>query len=135
IYMFWSQHIVIWYGDLPNLTAPLLKQQEGNFAPVFYLMLLTVFIIPFFALLFRRIKLNTLSLSTVGVVICIGVWINRYLMVIPVFADGEKSVFATYTGVSLLFSGLAFVILSFIAFKALFPGVNLVPAPLPEENH
>ena len=25
IYMFWSQHIVIWYSDLPNLTGPLLK--------------------------------------------------------------------------------------------------------------
>ncbi|MEK6539635.1 MAG: hypothetical protein AABZ21_03220, partial [Deltaproteobacteria bacterium] len=135
IYMFWSQHIVIWYSDLPNLTGPLLKQREGSFAPVFTLMIITVFIIPFFALLFRRVKLRVLSLSAVAFIICIGIWINRYLMVMPVFTNGEESVFATYTGVALFFAGLATVLLSFIAFRAFSPDVNLVPASAPKEHH
>lgn len=134
-YMFWSQHIVLWYGNLPNLTGPLLKQREGSFAPVFALMILTVFIIPFFALLFRSVKLRVLSLSAVAFIICIGIWINRYLMVMPVFTNGEESVFATYTGVALFFAGLATVLLSFIAFRAFSPAVNLVPASTPKEHH
>ena len=125
VYLFWSQHIVIWYGDIPNLTGPLFKQHQGSYAPAFIFMMLTIFAAPFLALTFRKVRLNLHSLSAAAFIICIGVWINRYLMVIPVFTDGKENVFATYTGVALLFSGFAAILLSFIALRNLFPGLNV----------
>jgi hypothetical protein len=125
VYLLWSQHIVIWYGGLPNLTGPLFKQQKGSYAPTFIFMILTIFLVPFLSLIFRKIRLNLRAFSAVAFIICIGVLINRYLIVIPVFTDGKENVFATYTGVSLLVSGLAAVLLSFIAFRNLFPGLHV----------
>ena len=125
VYMFWSQHIVLWYADLPHLTKPVFKQMTGNFQGIFVVMLLAIFIIPFLALLFRRIKLSELSLTAVAVIICTGVWMNRYLMVVSVFSDGTTPVLATYTGVSLIFAGLAAVVLSLFFFNKVFPGISL----------
>lgn len=132
IYMFWSQYIVIWYGDMPELTAPLFKRMGigSHYGATFALMLLAIFIIPFFGLSFRKIKLNVQSLSAVAILICFGVYINRYLMIVPTFTDGSTPVFATYAGVSLLFGGLATAVLSVMAFRKLFPGV-----PVKIETH
>lgn len=126
IYMFWSQHIVIWYSDLPNLTKPLFRIMEGNYTSLFVLMILAAFFIPFFALIYRCIKLSVTALSTVALIICVGIWISRYLMIIPVFSDGGIPVFATWTGISLMLAGLSSTLLSVILFLRLFPKVNIV---------
>ncbi|MBI5642554.1 MAG: hypothetical protein HY954_03655 [Deltaproteobacteria bacterium] len=125
IYMFWSQHIVIWYGDFPALTKPLIDRMSGNYFYIFILMLVTVFLVPFLAFLYRRVKLSINALLFVAFVICIGVWISRYLMIIPVFSDGSENTFLSWTGVALILSGLSATIISFLAFLKLFPGVSI----------
>ncbi len=124
-YMFWSQFIVIWYGDVPERTEPLFRTMNGHFRWTFVVMLLTLFIIPFISLLSRRIKLSAAGLTYVAISICIGVWFNRYLMVIPVFTDASVPVFATWTGLSLLAGGVASIFLSIMVFLKLFPGISM----------
>lgn len=124
-YMFWSQYIVIWYGDLPGLTAPLVQRMTGNYFYAFALMLLAIFIVPFLAFLYRRIKLSLKALTTVAFIICVGVWINRYLMVIPVFSDGSGYTFLSWTGIALTLGGLSAMLISFFAFLKLFPNVTI----------
>ena len=121
IYMFWSQYMVIWYGDMPELTKPLFQRMEGNYAFPFMLMIVALFFFPFFMLLFRKVKLSASALAVVSFVICAGVWINRYLMVIPVFSDGTRPVFATWTGFSLIFTGIAALLLSVKVFLKFYP--------------
>ncbi|MEK6726554.1 MAG: hypothetical protein AABY54_08415 [Deltaproteobacteria bacterium] len=125
-YMFWSQYFVIWYGNLPNITGPYFKGMKGNFASMFVVMMLFCFVIPFITLIFKRIKLSVWALSTVAFIICVGMLIERYLMIIPVFSDGSTPVVATWTGISLVFAGLSSVLLSIILFLKLFPKVNIV---------
>lgn len=125
VYLFWSQHIVFWYGDLPARTAPHVKKMVGPFQPVFMVMILALFIVPFLALLFRRIKLCAATLYVVALIICIGVWVNRYMMVIPVFSDGTESVFFSWTGISLTAGGISSIFLSVIFFRKLFPKVPI----------
>jgi hypothetical protein len=111
IYMFWSQHIVLWYGNLPNFSEPVFRQMRGEYAPAFAIMLVTVFIFPFLMLLFRRIKLTVKGLAVISVSVCVGVWFNRYLMIIPVLADHGPPVLATWTGISLILGALSSAIL------------------------
>ena len=125
-YLFWSQFVVIWYGNLPHLTAPLFKAMSGEFSLPFTLMIITVFIAPFFALLNRRIKLSAKALTVVSVVICAGMWINRYLMIIPVVTKDNETVFASWTGLALILAGLSATLLSVNLFVWLFPRVNLI---------
>lgn len=126
VYMFWSQHIVVWYSDLPYLTGPLFKIMKGNYTSLFVIMILASFIIPFFALIYRSIKLSVSALATVALIICLGIWINRYLMIIPVFTDGGAPLFATWTGISLILAGLSATLLSVILFLRLFPHLKIV---------
>lgn len=126
IYMFWSQHMVIWYGDMPELTRPLIKTMSGNYALTFVIMMLAIFVIPFLALIFRKIKLSLNSLFVVAIIICTGVWINRYLMILPVFSDGSAPATSPWTSIALVSSGLALTLISVIIFRKLFPNITVV---------
>lgn len=137
IYMFWSQHMVIIYSDMPPLTGPFVKQMSGYYNKFFIAMIVTIFFIPFIALLFRDLKMRLASVTVVSVIVCIGVWLSRYLMILPIFEDGSSPSFATWTNLSLVLGGLASVILSVIAFQKLFPEVAVTTTPQgdPDKNH
>lgn len=123
IYMFWSQNVVFWYTDLPNLAGPFFKQRSGRFAGPFIVMMLFIFIIPFLTMIVRKIKLCRISLTMVAVLVAFGMWINRCLMVMPVFTDGDLTPTAMWTALSLLVGGGASVVLSLIIFRKAFPDV------------
>lgn len=127
VYLFWSQYIVLWYGDLPHLTGPVYRQMQGRYASLFTIMMAAIFIVPFCALIFRRIKLSVNGLAAVAVIICIGAWINKYLMILPIFSEGGAPVIATWTGISLIFGWLAAALLSLIIFFRLFPDIKAAP--------
>ena len=126
IYMFWSQHIVTWYGDLPNFTGPVFKREvAGNFTFIYVVMMFALFLIPFFALAQRKVKMNAKGLAIVAFIICFGMWLNRYLMVMPEFTDGKHFVVISITGLSIILAGLSSVILSLIYFIKMYPEVTL----------
>ena len=120
-YMFWSQYVVLWYGNLPDRARPVFRQMEGNYSPAFTIMLTAILVVPFFALIFRRIKLSVNGLAAIAFIICIGVWVNKYLTILPVFSEGGTPVIATWPGISLIFGWLAAAILSLVIFFRLCP--------------
>ncbi|MBI5562209.1 MAG: hypothetical protein HY894_05060 [Deltaproteobacteria bacterium] len=132
-YMYWSQHVVMWYGDLPELTRPLFKQRTGSYAPLFIVMMFLLLIIPFLSLLFKKVKSCVGSLIVLTVLICLGVWLNRYLMILTVFEDAPTSL-ATWTNLSLFLAGLGSAVLPVMAFVRLFPNVPVTTEPEAEEN-
>ena len=125
-YMWWSQYFVLWYGDIPVLTGPLLKKMQGNYAALFYVMVVTLLVIPFLGLIQRRVKNCTSAMTVIAILICVGIWIDRYLMILPVLSDGSEWIIATWTNLSLVFGGLSAAFLSVIAFLRLFPDVKVI---------
>lgn len=123
IYMFWAQYIVLWYGDIPRLAEPLFRQMGGAYSFTFYLMIAASFLFPFILLIQRWVRSSGKALPIVVVLICIGIWVNRYLMIIPHFSDGGRPVFLPWTGVSLTLAGLALTLISVITFFRLTKGV------------
>ena len=120
IYMFWAQFIVIWYGDIPRLTEPLLRPMRGNYRLIFSIMIITAFILPFLFLMQRRVRASSGAIATVAVMICTGIWLNRYLMLIPLFSDGSRPAALTWTGLSLIGAGLAATFLPIMALLRLY---------------
>jgi formate-dependent nitrite reductase membrane component NrfD len=125
IYMFFSQHIVFWYADLPVRTGPLFAARQGFFRSTYWLMMFCTFFIPFIALIFNKVKHCGTALYVVAVIISIGIFLDRYLMVIPIYTDGANPVFWTYTGIALVLGGISAIILSIQIFLKLFPKVTL----------
>ena len=82
-YMVWSQYLVIWYGDLPEETAFVIRRMEGPWAPVAWLVLAMVFLIPFVVLLSRAVKSHARGLTAIALVVIVGLWLERFILVAP----------------------------------------------------
>jgi hypothetical protein len=83
-WFFYSQFIVIWYGNIPEETRYLIARfRYYPWETLSYIVLIITFLFPIFILLFRRIKMSPLLLSAVAVLILVGYWIERLIIVAP----------------------------------------------------
>ena len=90
LYFFWAQFFVIWFGNLPQESEPLWRQMYGHYSPFFWTMMAGCFFVPFVALLFAIVKRSVLAMSIVALGINLGIWINKYLMIVPVFSPDDR---------------------------------------------
>ena len=82
-YTFWSQYLVIWYGDLPEETEFIYHRMHGAWAPLAWTVLAMAFVIPFAVLLSRGIKTNARGLTAIACVAFAGMWLERFILVSP----------------------------------------------------
>jgi hypothetical protein len=90
LYFFWSQFFVIWFGNLSVETEPVWRQMYGHYSPYFWTMLVGVFFIPFVSLLFAVVKRSVFAMCFVALGINVGIWINKYLMIVPVYSPDNR---------------------------------------------
>jgi len=105
-YLFWSQYIVIWYGKLPWEQAWIVHRAEAPWGGLTILALLLCFVIPFAGLLGRKAKITPWSLRLFATVILVGLWLERYLMVVPSIHHGGPVITIMEPAIGLLFLGL-----------------------------
>lgn len=90
LYFFWAQFFVIWFGNMPREFEPLWRQMYGHYAPYYWVMMTGCFFLPFAAFIFAIVKRSLLAMGLIGLSINIGIWINKYLNVMPVFAADDR---------------------------------------------
>ncbi len=107
-YLFWSQFLVIWYGNLPWEQIFLVDRLKDPFLAISLLVFVSIFVIPFFSLLGAAPKRTPAILTTVAALVLLGLWFERYILVYPSFyADAETLVFGWQEiGTALAFAGL-----------------------------
>ena len=83
-YLNFSQILVIWYGNLPEETPYLiLRMQSLEWGWMFRLILILMFIIPFFGLM-SRTACNSIWFSRlIAVDVLVGVWLEKYFLIVP----------------------------------------------------
>jgi hypothetical protein len=81
---FYSQFLVIWYGNLPEeVRYVLLRIRFSPWEPLAWSVLAICFALPFVVLLSRKIKMKPASMMVLSVVILVGMWLERFLLVVP----------------------------------------------------
>jgi hypothetical protein len=105
-YLFWSQYIVIWYGKLPWEQAWIIHRSEAPWTGLTVLTLLLCFVIPFAGLLGRKAKMTPWSLRLFATVILVGLWLERYLLVVPSIHSEGPALTLMEPAIGLLFLGL-----------------------------
>jgi len=90
LYFFWAQFFVIWFGNLPHESEPLWRQMYGHYSPFFWTMIAGCFFVPFAAFLFAIVKRSVTAMSIIALGINLGIWINKYLMIVPVFSPDDR---------------------------------------------
>ncbi len=82
-YMFWSQYLVIWYGDLAEETEFIYHRLHGQWRIIALTVAAAAFVIPFTALLSRALKMHPRGLATIATIVLCGMWLERYILVVP----------------------------------------------------
>ena len=88
-YMFWSQYLVIWYGDLAEETEFIYHRMHGPWAPVAWTVFALCFVVPFVVLLSRAIKMQPKGLVTIAAIALVGMWLERFILVVPSLWHGD----------------------------------------------
>jgi len=135
-YLMWSQFLVIWYGNIPEETYFVWYRLWGAWRPVGATVFILVFVVPFLGLLGAKPKKFPPTLMGFAVVSLVGLWLERYLEVVPsVSAGAGPTIGVPEIGVTLLFGGL--FLLAFGWFAARYPMLSprLAADTLEREAH
>jgi Ni/Fe-hydrogenase subunit HybB-like protein len=92
-YLFWSQLLTFWYGNLPDEMAFLTQRSAGGWSIVSVLVVATTLAVPFGLLLGSWGKRSTRVLAVAAASQLLGLWLERQLLVEPSVAGG----FAVFT--------------------------------------
>lgn len=87
-YLFASQFLTIWYGNLPDETAFLLRRMAGGWRWIGMAVLILVFAAPFVGLLHPAGRRSQRVLAAVLVGQLVGLWLNCQLLVVPSLPAG-----------------------------------------------
>ncbi len=120
-YLFWSQYIVIWYGNLPNEQSFLINRLQDPYRLLSILVLFTMFILPFFGLLGVKPKKTPGIMATVAGLSLLGLWVERYILIYPTLYPRVDSVVFGLTEVSVAVAMLGLLLLSLAWFGSRFP--------------
>jgi len=90
LYFFWAQFFVIWFGNMPREFEPVWRQMYGHYAPYYWSMMIGCFFLPFAAFIFAVVKRSLLAMCVIAFGINAGIWINKYLIVMPALAPDDR---------------------------------------------
>jgi len=135
-YLMWSQFLVIWYGNLPEETYFIFYRLYGVWRPVGIAVFLLVFVIPFIGLLGMKPKLFAPTMVGFALVSLAGIWLERYLEVVPAINHGAgPAIGLPEIGVTLFFGGLFFMSWAWFARKYPIISPRLAADALEREQH
>jgi hypothetical protein len=135
-YLMWSQYLVIWYGNLPEETYFIFYRLIGPWKPVGVWVFLLVFVIPFVGLLGARPKRFPPTLVAFALVSLVGIWLERYLEVVPSINGGVgPAIGVPEIGATLLFGGLFLIAMGWFAARYPMISPRLAADTLEREHH
>ncbi len=81
-YFVFAERLTVWYGNDPSEMTVFWVTQTGSFSPLFWLMVVCNFLIPFPILAIKKLRTITgCVIASIGVVI--GMWLERFLIIVP----------------------------------------------------
>lgn len=81
-YFVTAERLTVWYGNEPHEMAVFWATQRGDYAPLYWTMVVCNFVLPVSILSFRRLRTIPGALvASCGVLV--GMWLERFLIIIP----------------------------------------------------
>jgi len=122
---FWSQFLVIWYGNLPEETSYLIKRFYSQpWEPLMWVYLIFAYLFPLVVFLSRRVKQVPAALMVIALVILCALFIERFVAVVP-FLWSESSIPFGLIEVGVTAGFLAAFLLCWVTFSKVVPLVSL----------
>jgi Ni/Fe-hydrogenase subunit HybB-like protein len=141
-YFVFAERLTVWYGNDPSEMTVFWVTQTGSFSPLFWLMVVCNFVIPFPILAVKKLRTITgCVIASIGVVI--GMWLERFLIIVPSLSHKYLPYsFGTYrpTWVEITitagtFSGMAMLYMIFAKTVPIISIWELKAAPEAQASH
>ncbi|HSH45549.1 MAG TPA: hypothetical protein VK966_06820 [Longimicrobiales bacterium] len=120
-YLFWSQYLVIWYGNLPHEQVFFVNRLSEPYRIVSVAVLFMLFVLPFFGLLGATPKKKPLIFGSFATLVLVGLWLERYLMVYPTLYPGADQLPLGLVEVAVGLGFLGLLLASLAWFATRFP--------------
>ena len=124
-YFYFNDYIVPWYNGEPVMKVIFDQFKRGWVAPLWFLMLFGNLILPAATLWSRRVRRNTAALVIVCILVQVGMYLERYLIVAVFLGYNELpfswGVFVPRLGVVLTVASLALLAFLYILFSRFIP--------------
>ncbi len=120
-YLWFMQFLIIWYANIPELTAYYYPRFVGDWKHLFYLEMIMNFVIPFLIMMSDHIGKKPTVMAAISILLLAGLWVNLYLQIMPGsygvirFGFIETAMWLGYAGLFLL------VVFSSLSRMALMP--------------
>ncbi|MBI3013946.1 MAG: polysulfide reductase NrfD, partial [Candidatus Tectomicrobia bacterium] len=128
-YFTFAEYLTTFYGGEPTEMTVFNAKIKGPYAPYFWTMVMTDFVIPF-AILCNR-KTRTIAGTVVASAsVTVGMWLERFTIVVPTLVNPRipfprGTYFPTWIEVSLTAAAFAMFILLYMVFTKFFPIVSV----------
>lgn len=129
LYFTLNEYLTTFYGAEPVHMNVFYSKFTGRYAPFFWLMVMTCFVIPSILLVNKRTR--TISgMVAASISITAGMWLERFVIVVPSLANPRLpyergTYFPTWVEWSLMAGCFALFTLLYMAFTKLFPIVSI----------
>jgi hypothetical protein len=111
-YLWYSQFMLIWYGNIPEETIYFKTRMQGPYRGIFFFNLIVNFVLPILLLMRRSSKRSYTMMTFLAVLVVLGHWVDFYQMVMPGplgehYSLGwfEFGILAFYSGLLMFFTG------------------------------
>jgi hypothetical protein len=89
-YIWVCQYLLIWYGNLSEEIPYYAVRTRGEWLPLFALVPVLSWLVPFLALMSRGAKRSPTVLAAIACVVLLGSWLNLYMIVAPAVLPGPR---------------------------------------------
>ncbi|MGB9774118.1 MAG: quinol:cytochrome C oxidoreductase [Bacteroidota bacterium] len=86
-YIAFSQFMLIWYGNLPEETAWIVRRMNGSWAAISIILVIVHFLVPFVGLITRSAKMKPQRLISISICILLAHALDIYWLVMPVYSE------------------------------------------------
>ena len=132
-YMIVAEHLTQFYGSLPEEMEVFWQKFTGEFARLFWLMFVTVFVLPL--IIFVFLGKNRIGwMVTASVLVNVGMWLERYIVIVPTetrprlistLMEGMGNYQPTWVEGAITAALFAGLVLLYAVFTRLFPIVPI----------
>jgi hypothetical protein len=121
-YLWFMQFLIIWYANIPELTAYYYPRFIGEWKVLFYSEPLINFAIPFIVMMSDVVGKNKIVMTAISILLIFGLWISLFLQIMP-GSMGTLQFGLIEAGSWLGFTGLFLLLVFIVLGKAsLIPG-------------
>jgi len=124
-YFYFSDFLTAWYSRLPE-DWEVIRSYFGHYLPLFLVMISCNFLIPLPLLCMKRVRRSIPALFLVSLVVNIGMWTERAVIIIPSLARRNdpsvwRTYFPTWVEISYIAGSVAMFALIYMLFSKVFP--------------